>query len=57
MGHDEMLLVMTVCELLGKSFSPKEIEKAHQKATEQLEHFQHPKPPRDAVLSHARRKE
>ena len=37
MDQNEMLLVLTVCELLGQSKTPKEIEKAYQNAMKVLD--------------------
>jgi hypothetical protein len=36
MDEREILLVMTSCELLGKSVTPKDIEKASEKAKKRL---------------------
>ena len=55
MNHEEMLLVMTVCEALGQPKSPEEIEKAHDKAVARLEKFLNPQRPRDAKITYAGR--
>jgi hypothetical protein len=57
MDEREMLLVMTACELLEKSVTPKDIEKASEKAKKRLEGFLYPKPPREPIVSHVRGRE
>jgi hypothetical protein len=57
MDEREMLLVMTACELLDKSVTLKDIEKASEKAKKRLDGFLYPKPPREAIVSHVRDRE
>lgn len=57
MDQREMLLIMTACQLLGESVTPKDIEREYEKAKKRLEGFLHPKPPREPIVSHVRHKE
>jgi hypothetical protein len=57
MDEREMLLIITACELLGKSVTPRDIEKASETAKKRLEHFLHPQPPREPIVSHVRDRE
>ena len=56
-NEEVQLVVMTVCELLDKSVTPKEIDKAHEKAKKRLENFLHPKGPREPIVSRVRDRE
>lgn len=55
MDDHDIILVMAICELLGKSVAPKDVEKAIEKAREKLERSG--QPPRAAVTSHAHRRD
>jgi hypothetical protein len=55
MDDKDLLLVMTICDLLGKPVKPEEVDKAFAKAQERLERSG--RPPREAKISHAHRRD
>jgi two-component SAPR family response regulator len=55
MEKNDMILALAICDLLGKPVTPKEVEKAFEKAEKSLELPRNP--PRDAIVSHAHSRE
>lgn len=55
MDDKDMILALAICELLGQSFKPAEIERAFEKVREK--YYRPPRPPREAKISHARRRD
>ena len=53
MDERDMLLVLTICELLGKSTKASTVEKAFENAKKELDRLG--RPPREAQISYARR--
>jgi hypothetical protein len=43
MSETDMLLIMTLCDLLGKSTDPRSVERAYQKAKAHLQRVNQPK--------------
>ena len=54
MDEREMLLVLTICDLLGRSFKAAQIEQAFERAKKQL--GRPSQPPREAKKTYARRR-
>jgi hypothetical protein len=55
MNEKDVILALAICDLLGKSVTPKEVEKAFEKAEKRLELSRQPR--REAKLTHAHRSE
>jgi len=55
MEEKEMILALAICDLLGKSVTPKDVERAFETARKKLERLG--QPPREARVSHAHRRE
>ena len=49
MNQHDMLLILTLCELLEKSVEPKEVERAYEEAKRKLE--AHREPPPEGYIS------
>lgn len=55
MDDHEIILALAICDLLGKSVTPKQVQSAFEKAAKRLELSR--QPPREAKISYARRRE
>jgi hypothetical protein len=55
MDEHEMILALAICELLGKTVTPDDVEKAFEKAKKRLERSR--QPPREPIISYAHRRE
>jgi hypothetical protein len=55
MDENDMVLALAICELLGQSVSPSDVEKAFEKARKKLERLGQPS--REAKISHAHRRD
>jgi two-component SAPR family response regulator len=55
MDDHDMVLALAICDLLEKSVTPKDVEKAFERAKKRLELSR--QPPREAKISYARRRE
>jgi len=55
MDDRDVILALAICDLLGKSVTPRDVEKAFEKAKKQLERLG--QPPRPAKISYAHRHE
>lgn len=55
MTEKEMIMAIAICELLGESVTPKEVEKAFETAKKKLDRLS--RPPTEAIVTHARRRE
>lgn len=55
MNDHDIILALAVCQLLGKSVTPKDVEKAIEDVEKRLERSHHP--PREAIVTQARRRE
>jgi hypothetical protein len=55
MDDKDMILAMAICDLLGKSVTGKEVEKAFEAARKKLERSS--QPPRPAKVTHAHRRD
>lgn len=53
MDEEDMILALAICDLLGKSVAPKDVEKAYEIAKKRLERLD--QPPRPAKVSYAHR--
>jgi hypothetical protein len=54
MEDDEIILAMAICELLGRTVKPEQVEEAFEKARERFYRPAHA--PRQAKISHAHRR-
>ena len=52
MDDNEMILALAICSLLGKSVTPKDVERAIEQVEKRLELNR--QPPREVKISHAR---
>jgi hypothetical protein len=57
MDEHDMILPLAICDLLEKSVTPEAVEKSFEKAKKRLERLRNPRPPREAILSHAHRRD
>lgn len=55
MDEDDVILALAICDLLGKSVTAKDVEKAIEKVRKRLEAAR--RPPREAKISYAHRRE
>jgi hypothetical protein len=55
MDDHDMILALAICDLLEKSVTPRDVEKAFERAKKSLERSG--QPPKEAKISYARRRE